>query len=148
VPSGNSVLRQHPVIADNGNTTWHWRLNATFANSALERLEGIQRGKRGAAFLRLDQMDKAVVVEPQRTPSGFAAFSSSNTAAISPAFWSAASGLVLYLINVRFIALSIAPCGGIVGASAHRRLGSRKGFDQRKRIRAGSIPWPLGPTHP
>src|ERR1700710_458535 len=39
-------------------------------------------------------------------PSGCAAFSSANTAATSSAFLSAISGLVLYLIKVRFIAFS------------------------------------------
>ena len=40
-------------------------------------------------------------------PSGFAAFNSANTAAISSAFLSAISGFVLYLINVRFIVFSM-----------------------------------------
>src|ERR1700741_2869631 len=40
-------------------------------------------------------------------PSGFAAFNSANTAAISAAFLSAMSGFVLYLINVRFIIFSM-----------------------------------------
>src|SRR5436305_13477191 len=61
-----SRFAQHPVIADDGDTTGQRRLHATFANSALKRLEGIQRRKWRAAFFGLDQMDKAVVVEPQR----------------------------------------------------------------------------------
>src|SRR5438132_13162439 len=40
-------------------------------------------------------------------PSGWAAFSSANTAAISSAFLSPMSGFVLYLINVRFILFSV-----------------------------------------
>src|ERR1700716_221915 len=65
-PPEISGLRQHPVIADDGDLTGQRRLDAAFANSALERLEGVQRGKRGAALFRLDEMNEAIVIEPQR----------------------------------------------------------------------------------
>ena len=69
---------KHPIIADNCDATGLRRFDATLANSALERLEGIQRGKRGAAFFRLDQMDKGVVKRSTsiggKSARGFAQF--------------------------------------------------------------------------
>jgi len=69
-----------------------------------------------------------------------------NTLAISCAFFSANSGLVLYLIKVRFVRLSI---GSIAGSavrhhrvSAARRLAQAKVFPQKKYF-WGRLPPPL-----
>ena len=59
-------LGQHPVIADNCNATGLRRFNAAFANSALKCLKGFQFCEEISAVLGFDEMDKGIVVEPQR----------------------------------------------------------------------------------
>jgi hypothetical protein len=61
-------LIQHPIIANDPETTQLWRLKAAFANPALKSLEG-SKARYGAGAIigfGLDHMDEAVVVEPQR----------------------------------------------------------------------------------
>jgi hypothetical protein len=69
-PRSKSSLRliQHSIIADNPDAARLWRLEATFANPVLESLEG-RKARYGAGAVigfGLDEMDEAVVVEPQR----------------------------------------------------------------------------------
>src|SRR3954469_24665297 len=64
-PSG---LAQHPIVADNGSTARHRRLDATVPNTVLERLERRQFRQCAGAVLRgaLDEMDEGIVLQPQR----------------------------------------------------------------------------------
>src|SRR5580704_3362123 len=59
-------LTQHPVIADNCNATGLRRFNAAVANPALKGLKGFQFLEEIGAVFGFDEMDKAIVVEPQR----------------------------------------------------------------------------------
>src|ERR1700682_246454 len=60
-------LGEHPIIADDCSTTGLRRLDATLANSALERLESGQCRQRTAGIgFALDEMHKGIVVEAQR----------------------------------------------------------------------------------
>jgi hypothetical protein len=59
---------QHSIITDDPDATQLWRLKAALADPALKGLEG-SKGRYGAGAVigfGLDEMDEAVVVEPQR----------------------------------------------------------------------------------
>jgi hypothetical protein len=62
-----SGLTQHPIIADDCNAAGERGFNAAIANPALECLESNQsrQGIRGIGF-SLDEMNKGVILEPQR----------------------------------------------------------------------------------
>ena len=63
-------LIQHPIIADHAGAAEHRRFDATFANSALKRLEGSQLRQRAVVGFGLDQMNEGIVVQPQRNARG------------------------------------------------------------------------------
>src|SRR5665213_2932357 len=76
--------------------------------------------------------------ERSRTPCGAVTFNSANTAAISSAFLPASSGLVLYLIKVRFMirSLWVQRCS-IIAAQPNRRSGLAERFSRKENILDG-----------
>src|SRR5262245_8422015 len=63
-----SGLAQHPVVTNHGRVARRRRLQAALADPVLEFLERLQLRNRAGSVLRrgLDDVDKTVVLEPQR----------------------------------------------------------------------------------